>query len=123
MKYTCKGKVIIKSGYITSNEKYLQFLCQHFPSLNKTEDDESYFQNQYFLFATCAAHMTVLPTDQHFHTLMSDNKTPRKPQTKAVLRALYHQVWLKLPTGDSVAKGPGTSAKSSPGLCEGREPC
>ena len=90
MKYTCKGKVITKSGHITSN-KYLQVLFQYFPSLNSTEDDESYFQNQYFLFATCAAHMTVLPTDQHFHNLMSDTKTPLKPQTKAVLRALYCQ--------------------------------
>lgn len=91
MKYTCKGKFIIKSGHITSNKKYLQFLFQYFPSLNSTEDDESYFQNQYFLFATCAAHMAVLPTDKHFHNLMSDNKTPLKPQTKAVLRALYCQ--------------------------------
>lgn len=91
MKYTCKGKVIIKSRHITSSMKYLQFLFQYFPSSNSTEDDESYFQNQNFLFATCAAHLTVLPTDQHSHNLMSDNKTPLKPQTKAVLGALYCQ--------------------------------
>lgn len=91
MKYTCKGQVIIKSRYITSNKKYLQFPFQYFPSLNSTEDDESYFQNLYFLFAPCAAHVTVLPTDQHFHNLMSDNKTPSKPQTKAVFKALYCQ--------------------------------
>jgi len=56
MKYICKGKVVTKSGYITSNKKQLQFLFQYFPSLNSTEDDESYFQNLYFSFATHAAH-------------------------------------------------------------------
>lgn len=113
MKRTCKDKVIIKNQHTTSSKKYLQFLFQYFSSSNSTEDDESYFPNQYFLFATCATHMPVLPADQHFQNLTSDDKNTFQRQTEAVLRA--RQLWLELP------KGAAASAGSSSRLCQGHK--